>query len=637
MPLFTRRLRDSITANPLPKEAITPDYKPLLAGQIRTLELLPGLAGEIIKCCLKPIFLYEQPVYDALSYCWGDHTLSKVIESDGKVVNITESLFSALSHLRDETRTKVLWVDALCINQSDNHEKTVQVAGMREIYAKASGVRIWLGPASHDSDVAMAYVNECAKIWARDGRPHGTTSAEGVVNPFQHSKAFAKGPVRALLELVRRPWFSRVWVIQECALAANRATVHAGSEQTLWLDFADVCAWAVESGIAMYAPSRVEKPIMLKCAGEEVTKTTRPSFPEEDLLPLLQRFRQFDATDARDKVYGLCGLADASAGESPYIMVNYKLSTNEVYRNFALTDLRRGKDLKILSVPRVTNDPSHLPSWVPRWDTSDLASSFLISKPEKSHNWKASKDSIPHIDLSRLPNRLGLKAMVVDTVEKVGNPWQRQDVPELSQTPKVLMEVSQIVRYQVKTTFEWSDLAQIESQEPYELTGESKRDAFWQVFINGCSSDEEREIMKEKFETANAIYRRHRVVHDLKLDRHVGTFLLGGAVMVTAYNFAVKVGLESAESLTPKDFDFQNAVNEAATQKSMFRTKNGILGLGSKLAKPGDTVVLAQGVRAPLVLRKDGNDFQLIGDAYVHGLMNGGKFSQEKCTDIWLV
>ena len=80
--------------------------------------------------------------YEALSYTWGDPKITKPVICSGKKIEITANLHSALYHLRYPDRQRILWVDALCINQEDDNDKETQVQRMGRIYSKAQRVLI---------------------------------------------------------------------------------------------------------------------------------------------------------------------------------------------------------------------------------------------------------------------------------------------------------------------------------------------------------------------------------------------------------------------------------------------------------------------------------------------------------------
>lgn len=88
----------------------------------------------------------ECPAYRALSYTWGDADPPTQIQLDDCTLPITRNLHEALLHLRDSTEAIVVWIDAICINQRDDTEKSRQVARMREVFHGAKDVIVWLGP-----------------------------------------------------------------------------------------------------------------------------------------------------------------------------------------------------------------------------------------------------------------------------------------------------------------------------------------------------------------------------------------------------------------------------------------------------------------------------------------------------------
>ena len=153
-------------------------------------------------------FLYGNvpgcPSYIALSYTWGDAGVQRNlrIESCGNL-SIRHNLHVYL-HMRSLAikQATYLWIDAICIDQSNVHERNHQVNLMKEIYTAASAVDIWLGLEADDSDLAILYINSRAKSSPTDagsGRPKVWSSRVG----------------RAVSELCERPYWRRMWIIQE--------------------------------------------------------------------------------------------------------------------------------------------------------------------------------------------------------------------------------------------------------------------------------------------------------------------------------------------------------------------------------------------------------------------------------------
>jgi len=184
-------------------------YKPLEAGQIRLIQLEPGVEHDPLLCRLIPYSIEDQWIsYTALSYCWGDLTLLEVLYCP-EALPITTSLHSALRRLRHKSLTILVWADAACIDQTDDHEKNEQVLFMQRIYQQAGRVAIYLGEEAEDSQLVPLLIR------AESGR---ASQVEDLAE--QDSFLLMDRAKRAFEILLRRPWFTRVWVIQEVALAA---------------------------------------------------------------------------------------------------------------------------------------------------------------------------------------------------------------------------------------------------------------------------------------------------------------------------------------------------------------------------------------------------------------------------------
>ncbi|KAF2432949.1 hypothetical protein EJ08DRAFT_552229, partial [Tothia fuscella] len=114
---------------------------------IRLAHLLPAQSWEEdISCNLHTVSLDDtNPIYEALSYVWGDPKRTLPVLLNGHTFEVTTSLESALRRLRHPTSTRTIWVDALCINQKNDAERTEQVKLMRYIYSQTQEVLIWLG------------------------------------------------------------------------------------------------------------------------------------------------------------------------------------------------------------------------------------------------------------------------------------------------------------------------------------------------------------------------------------------------------------------------------------------------------------------------------------------------------------
>lgn len=188
-----------------------------------------------IEACLKVQSLdteTEMQWYSALSYCWGNGLPTRLMEIDSVPVPITENLESALKRVRSVTGQVHIWVDAICINQSDNDEKSFQIEMMRKIYSKAESVYIYLGEQSVESLSKPPFSrHEEQRIIEELSSQSVTRGRESASNLDEYKNV--------IMEFIDRSWFGRTWVIQESSVNL-RVTCICGS---LKLDFERLISW----------------------------------------------------------------------------------------------------------------------------------------------------------------------------------------------------------------------------------------------------------------------------------------------------------------------------------------------------------------------------------------------------------
>lgn len=156
-------------------------FEPLQGGQIRLISLKPGAFHDPLHCTVAVVPLgCGSTDYECLSYAWGSASGPiQGITVDGKHFSIADVLDSALRHLRRPDEMRILWIDAVCINQADVAERNAQVAMMQDIYRGAKMVVAWLGPASATSDRAFSFLKEMARL----GRRADRRASDGHVSP----------------------------------------------------------------------------------------------------------------------------------------------------------------------------------------------------------------------------------------------------------------------------------------------------------------------------------------------------------------------------------------------------------------------------------------------------------------------
>ncbi|KAF4428342.1 HET-domain-containing protein [Fusarium austroafricanum] len=208
--------------------------------QIRLIELLHGQPNDPIVVNLFVADTPETHPYEALSYVWGSRDSDVAITVNSNKFDVSANLADALRCLRpaEKKHSRILWVDAICINQASNAEKSAQVAMMGDIYRGASNVRIFLGEEKDDSAMVMQYLGSDepdivqgeALANPGDQSQYGDAD-ENCKRVIQRIERCGFNPTqffRATDAFLKRPWWSRLWVVQEFALARQQPLWHCG-------------------------------------------------------------------------------------------------------------------------------------------------------------------------------------------------------------------------------------------------------------------------------------------------------------------------------------------------------------------------------------------------------------------------
>ena len=365
--------------------------------------------------------------YEALSYAWGKQSPTSEILCENEAnkvgrIPITKHLHSALVRFRTQNDPCVLWCDAICINQSDSAEKSVQIPLMRRIYQNAFRVLVWLGS---EGGSELSRILRLSRLAETDLTENGRRARR-----------------EAILTILESPYFSRRWIIQELASNVD-IQLFAGSEEISWLRLHTAIQncpatagedprypsvqtlnkiyhlWQIWSGTARFGG----KPV----AG----------IADMDLITLLNTFHKCDCSEDKDQIYAIAGLAqdvsvvsDAltdslrTTNEKHIIVdVNYSLDTKVVFTNVARSIFETGSAFDLLAAAcdrkydeTIVNVPNlKLPSWVPDWrlEREDSLGLFTQRREMRDH-FKAQTIDDKSSDPRRI--RCSIKVAHLDTI-----------------------------------------------------------------------------------------------------------------------------------------------------------------------------------------------------------------------------
>ncbi|KAF5656054.1 heterokaryon incompatibility 6 OR allele [Fusarium circinatum] len=188
-------------------------------GFFRVFELCPGKDSDPLQGNLRTYSRQQAPKYEALSYVWGSSVQNQHMKCNDQTFMITDSLDVALRRLRLVGDSRCLWVDQICIDQASLDERSEQVSIMRDIYSGATLVNAWLGPANAEEASAVGIIiSALAKRRLHEFRePQYFPENEYLQQlglPARDSPAWG-----ALNSMLNVPYFSRVWILQELAMA----------------------------------------------------------------------------------------------------------------------------------------------------------------------------------------------------------------------------------------------------------------------------------------------------------------------------------------------------------------------------------------------------------------------------------
>ncbi|PON27081.1 hypothetical protein TGAM01_v204030 [Trichoderma gamsii] len=433
MPALRKR-RSPSTASPQPNHTrrakkITSfhHYEPLehLHPQIRLLELLPGKPGSRISIKLHTVSLNDNPEYEALSYCWGppkpsyeifihvnNHNNNEANKTDQPAESpfsftVGRNLRKALDDLRHQSHPRLIWNDAICINQKDNVEKGYQIQLMHEIYSRASTVCAWL---DHNVRPKTSVFDDLELL------------GKGVELDDFHDPSYWY-PVA---DIFRNEYWRRLWVQQELILATKvdvycRRDVFSGEQLLEFQQKVNVVksqrtrlggpefvlsryidgntsadptpeifgGGVIQARINMHEGRKAQEAYSLSLASSSAPSAPPPSSGGQSPSPaqgftitrsllassLLNLFLQSSSvrmTDPRDRLYGILGLATDIA-QDYNLEVSYEYSAIWVYAQVFRHFIHRYKSLSFLcfnkSNPRGSYTPRKgFPSWMPHAD-----------------------------------------------------------------------------------------------------------------------------------------------------------------------------------------------------------------------------------------------------------------------------
>jgi hypothetical protein len=615
---------------------------------IRLLTFQPGAKNDKIVCTLATVFLPDAPHCEALSYVWGDETHKKSIECSGNRLDITRNLHEALLHLRSKDQRRVLWVDAICINQEDNFERSKQVLLMRQIYAGAQQVLVWLGPESPDDREAFNVMH-----WLHSQTPAANVNDEYFRDEIS-SRAVqfvastwaddAEPPWDDFVRMFMRPWFERIWVIQEVA-SARTVLVLCGRKNLPW----EVLATAANRFLTYGLEARIVqalRPQIREALGNVLAinvqkdhlshyrtmpdesssqaQKFQPAASRDDVYAFLAASvetlsfsRSFKSTDLKDRIYALLGLFRES---DIFFTPDYDITSEEVFIRTAVVEIINRKRLDFLSCTTHNAKPDSLklPSWVPNWSLPADYVPFVVNRSD----FAAAGGTEAQAQLSAAGDVLTVSGKILSHIQAIGrldgNSTQNSVPEDLSMQEHLALMVSLL-----KEKLQWLDECysmafKSDVYSPADFYNKPMKTYFVESLLcdgKGFSGHSISTDFAAQFTSYHADSKRVVMILDKQLICGEGPERSDEEAREEDEFIAAYPGVDTL-------FTFQLAMSTKG--RKFCRTNDGRVGWVSKHSRVGDSVCLLFGGKVLHTLRAgDDGHYQLIGEAYFQGLMQG--------------
>lgn len=527
--------------------------------------------------------------YEALSYVWGHTTSPGVVfmGPDRRTIPITGNLDIAIRHLRYTDRARVLWIDALCIDQQNIEERGRQVAYMTHIYWSTPRVVVWLGPEADDSTRAMEIANS---VGARIHVNWFTMSMTGITDEDEEAwgegrnavdMPFSEQDWTAIHTPAERSWFERIWIRQEIFRSQDEAVVTCGKSSVSLEPFRRGL-WRLTWEFPQKKGS-----IVVGCC-------LRPI--DYSLFWLKDSIQGALCTDPRDYIYGLMGMLKEQ--EDMGIIPDYSKSTATVYREVTLRYIEVYHDLQILEI------------WHSDESVDESASPFEIEVPTWVPNWSVGVALPRFLSFRMCPGALGACS------EYLGNG---------------ILRVAGIAKGTIK------DLFGLEARTPAELQnmvrtivpdnaaqlpypgGGNLWDAYQSALCGDCLSDR-------------------------SIPKHTNSLLTSEESKVAMENIMLDksheaIGADGTWVKESLEFRFDMSVFLMQLESQFFVSDEGLIGWAPLAAEEGDVIACMLGGDTPMVLRlvpsRQGQQFKVIGPCYLQGFMYGEAFLGPLPPPIW--
>jgi hypothetical protein len=433
----------------------------------------------------------------------------------------------------------------------------------------------------------------------------------------------------AFLQLLTRQYFSRGWILQEIALARD-LYVRFGPASVKYIELHNALVACNSFGFTdgarledLYCFMGVAR--MRKAIDDGITM---------DLLTLLLKTRLTETTDARDKIYCLLGLA--TDRELLDITPDYATSVEDVYRDFTVRHIQSHGHLDVLGVPR-GGEQATLPTWVADWRLKNARFISPLDGRDRDEkcSYCATKSSHASITLNSDPRLLGLSGISLDKVEKCG--VRKKDAANTGTGAREIIRQAIRIGLDIQLEYlDWKYVALLHTRKAY-VAGGSREDAFWRSLAAGNLFDPNTnfDVVRNNYKAWSQYQFLYVTLRWLLPDFILIPLLWFKMFLrICRTSFALCCWVPAYGRNLRQEAFFNLTLS--TNGRVIIRTRDGYIGLAPEATMEGDTIALFEGGKLPFVIRQRRENWMIIGPCYIHGMMDGEAFTEEKCSTMWI-
>jgi len=487
---------------------------------------------------------------------------------------------------------------------------------MRDIFSKARIVRAWLGPADEHTARGIRFLQAAVKEAVRSNNELSAKLITWINKSI--SSGVSNSGWASLSAILQRPWWTRVWVLQEVAVA-NQVWVVCGNKGTNLKDFVaieDVIFATIihrTNGAASISAfdERAERQAMVSVGNAfstlyEFSNAIVKMEPSPEFYTYLQKFRRFQSTDPRDKIYALLGVTPNRARpEISAFSPDYGIESSELYTKVASYYLHEQNMLEILHDCQGPNAMQELPSWAPDWSTELLLESILSCQVTRDNTFEASTQRNSSFRLLDSKNVLLVDGLHIDIIEGLGN--------QLDLSSTAARCSPHLTANMIETFNSWVCVG-------FRLDESPVGDPF--VLVESLSSVAD--VPDAFLPHFNATY----IGGGTKFEAWRRTLLCSKSGPLATLPQLIAAAHHMEPSSRSNWAALVMRVGICCRNRKFCLSRKGYMGLVPPQSAIGDIICLFFGLATPFIIRPVENGYIVIGDCYVQGLMDGEAMKQ---------